>query len=106
MVETRVDVSVPEKLLRINEKLMRLEDTFSRAFIDNGCSDESALTLEYRGNFLEDDSPIEREMDKLRKTYGDDISDRFGIYGTMEDGVHYLSFTSGIERIVPSVTAA
>jgi len=100
MKKTKLTVNIPEKTLVIDRKSMKLEDSFTDAYVDNADLKEPVLNLKYEGRFSEDDSPIETEMDKLRETYGNDLSKRLDISGTMLEDAHYLSFSGEIEPFI------
>ncbi|PIN89042.1 hypothetical protein COU60_05195 [Candidatus Pacearchaeota archaeon CG10_big_fil_rev_8_21_14_0_10_34_76] len=99
MEKIEIIVDVKGKELSIDGRPMKLEKTLSRAYVDPLGENEKALNLEYRGNFGED-SPIETEMDKLRKTYGENISERIGISGNPTRKAHYLTFYGNINPTI------
>jgi hypothetical protein len=100
MKKSTITVNIPRKTLDIDGTRIRLEDTFTEAYIDHPDSTDQVLNLRYEGRFSEDDSPIIDEMDKLRETYGDDISGRISIYGSMLEDAHYLSFSGNIDPTI------
>ena len=51
MKKTRLTVNIPGKTLAVDGKPMRLEDTFTDAYVDHADSDEPVLNLEYKGRF-------------------------------------------------------
>lgn len=100
MKKTKLTVNVPRRTLKIDGKLMGLEDTFTDAYTDHAGSKEPVLNLRYGGRFTKDNSPIAKEMDKLRKTYGDSLCGRVNISGSMLEDAHYLSFYGEIDPVV------
>ncbi len=100
MKKTRLTVNIPRKTLAIDGKLMRLEDTFTDAFVDHADSDEPVLNFEYKGRFSEDDSPIETEADKLRETYGEGLFERVNVSGSMLKDAHYVSLFGNVYPVV------
>lgn len=93
-------VNISGKELKIDGKQMKLEDTFTGAYIDHKNSEEPVLNLKYGGNFSEEDSPIEKEMDKLGATYGIGLFERLNISGSMLEEAHYLSFEGKINPLL------
>ena len=86
-----ITIAVAEKLLVINDKSMKLEDSFTDVSI-GGEGGENRLTLRYVEDFTKADSLVEREMDKLRETYGEELSERVNVSGCYLDDAYYLSF--------------
>jgi len=104
MKKTRLTVNITRKTLAIDGKPMRLEDTFTDAYIDHAGSEEPVLNLEYKGRFSEDNSPIEIETDKLSETYGTDLFKRLNVSGSMLEEAHYLSFYGDIDPAIEKPT--
>jgi len=100
MEKIELIVDVPRKTFSIDGKPMNLEDTFTDASIDHSDSNEPVVNLRYEGRFSEDNSPIEREADKLRETYGEGLFESLNISGSELEDAHYVSIYGKINPTV------
>ena len=100
MDKMRLTVNIPGKMFSMDRKSMRLGDSFTDVSLEDIDTDEPVLILEYRGIFTEDNSPVEKEFDKLRETYGEKLFEKLNVSGNMLEGAHYLSFYGKIEPVI------
>ena len=102
MEKIELTVNIPLKTLAVDGKPISLENTFTDAYIDHEDTKEPVLNLKYEKMSSEDYSLIELEMDKLGEAYGEKISERINISGSILDNVSYISFYGNINPIIES----
>ena len=84
-------VNVPEKILSIDGKPIRLENSFSDAYVDHADLEEPVVTLRYEDKLSRSDLILEIEEEKLRRTYSDKLFERLNISGGVVEEEYHIN---------------
>ena len=95
-----VKVNVLEKELEIGGKSIRLERTFTDAYISNEDSEEPVVTLRYADEFFEGEPIIEIEEEKFRRTYGEGLFEQLSISGGATEREYQINIYGHINPVI------
>ena len=95
----RVNINLRSKILEMNGKSLKLEDSLCGAGIDELDDDEIALNLQDPAK-PEEESDVYEEMDKIQSTYGERLQDNIQVSATLDENRHYLSLVGKMEAYI------